>query len=111
MKCQLSCTQRINLQWNGNINGQITLDNVTIFLEKIDSEDYLLHPIPIVIKVIIKSNSSQKATTKFNVIIDDVLFNLSQYHCKVLLKIWNTYNFMFENKFKKSQSNTKRLNH
>lgn len=81
------------------INGDLTMNGVAVSLENFYSDRLLLHPTQIVIKTSLRSSINSeplKSTTELNIIINNVLLDLSRNNCEILLLIWNVYKHLFE---------------
>lgn len=101
---QINCMRGIRSE---EINGEITLNSVTISLEYFDNNDLLLYPTPIVIKTIsyLSNTKSLKQATDMNVTINYISLDLSRKHCEIVLLAWNTYKKLFGTKDYNIESN------
>lgn len=88
-------------------NGEMTMDNVS--LRNCPSDDLLLHPTRIIIKMISYSSCTplpiMNSTAELNVTTDCISFDVSQNHYEILLSMWNTYKYLFETKDNRIQNN------
>lgn len=89
------------------MNGNITINGVTISLVYFDTDDLLLlPPTPIIIKTIsyLSNTGSLKVGTELDVIINYISLDLSRKHCEILMLIWNKYKKIFGTKTKNSKN-------
>jgi hypothetical protein len=97
---QFNCVQKLQFQQFKQTYGEIIINDAAISLNNFNSNDLVLHPIQIVIKIRLPSPKSGPLQEEIfaNLNVDYLTLDLSQNRCKSILFIWKTYKYLFEKK-------------